>query len=468
MDKLLRVKNDSKGDESVSVQGEVVSLAPIKSYIETQSAYAAEPTDEENFSGLHQVEKAQQVRESIFANLGAPRVRYANEYVPNALAEEKPQPPKMKTPHFKLIPGGSLFEETTNTTFAKYALLALFIGVAVTSFLTQGVLAVKDLVFGPSTSQIEIAEKLAEQMIQKQQQTNRLLAEANNSENEPRGSDDSQGTSGNASSNPSGTANLNQYQLANEASFPKLSARSYLAADLLTGEIIYEQNDSLVAPIASVTKLMTAVVAEETMDMQKIAIVSRDSYNTYGAQGNLLLGEKIKVYDLMYPLLMESSNDAAEVLADAYEKGHEAFLALMNKKALELGMNDTYYEDPSGLNPKNVSSVHDLLKLGRYVFQKHPNLYSMTRVRQYSILKHTWFNQNRFLNYDSFLGGKNGYIDEAKKTTVSLFDVVMAKGGKRAVVIVLLKSDDREGDAVKIINFLKKNAYYQEVVTATN
>ncbi len=255
---------------------------------------------------------------------------------------------------------------------------------------------------------------------------------------------------------------MNRYRLANEANFPRLSSRSYLAADLETGEIILEQNENLIAPIASVTKLMTAVIAEENMDMQKIAIVSRDSYNTYGAQGKLLLGEKIKVYDLMYPLLMESSNDAAEVLADTYEKGNSAFMALMNKKAVELGMNDTYYEDPSGLNPKNVSSIHDLLKLGRYTFQKYPNLYSMTRVRQYAILKHTWFNQNRFLNYDTFLGGKNGFIDEAKKTTVSIFDVTMARGGKRPVVIVLLKSDDREGDAVKIINFLKKNAYYQE------
>lgn len=413
---------------------------------------------------------------SNFANLGAPREREADEYVPNAILEKKQTlPMRMPTPHFKLVSDGGRFKETDNVTFAKYALLALFIGISVTSFLTQGVLAVKDMVFNSSNIEIESSGQIATQLaIQNGQASNRILGNTENSQNsqngqlEPLGSDDGAPQNGSSATNATNGLDQNQYRLANEASFPRLSSRSYLAADLHTGEIILEQNETLVAPIASVSKLMTAVIAEENMDMQKIAIVSRDSYNTYGAQGKLLLGEKIKVYDLMYPLLMESSNDAAEVLTDAYEKGHDAFMSLMNKKAAELGMVDTYYEDPSGLNPKNVSSIHDLLKLGRYVYQKHPNLYSMTRVRQYSILKHTWFNQNRFLNYDTFLGGKNGFIDEAKKTTVSIFDVPMARGGKRPVVIVLLKSDDREGDAVKIINFLKKSAYYQETVATTN
>jgi D-alanyl-D-alanine carboxypeptidase len=368
----------------------------------------------------------------------------------------------MSLPHFRLISDNDGFKETSKVTFAKYVFLALLIGVSVTSFLTQGVLIAKDLVFGTSSSSSQVIDQ--NDGIQNSNQIAGNLKNQNSilnssQQNEPLGSDDS------FLNNPSKSGVYqNQYQLSNETDFPKLSARSFLAADLHTGEIIIEQNENLIAPIASVTKLMTAVVAQENMDPQKMAIVSRDSYNTYGTQGELLLGEKIKVYDLMYPLLMESSNDAAEVLADAYNDGHDAFMALMNKKAVELGMSDTYYEDPSGLNPKNVSTVRDLLKLGRYVYQKHPNLFSTTQVKQYSILKHTWFNQNQFLKYNTFQGGKNGYIDEAKKTTVSIFDVTMARGGNRQVMIVILKSDDREGDALKIINFLKKNAYVMEVV----
>lgn len=86
----------------------------------------------------------------------------------------------------------------------------------------------------------------------------------------------------------------------------------------------------------------------------------------------------------------------------------------------------------------------------------------MTRVREFAILKHKWFNKNRFLNTDIFLGGKNGYIDESRWTTASLFEVTLAKGGKRQIGIVLLKSENREGDATKLIKFLEKNVMHTE------
>lgn len=328
---------------------------------------------------------------------------------------------------------------------------AIFVvGVSVTSFFVQGALTLKDAVFAGSGDGAAAPK----------------IASVGDDENRPLGSDDEDSTAASRAeaSNSSGSNNSGaQYTLAGVDSLPRVTSDAYLAADLNTGEIIIENNEGLVAPIASVTKLMTALIAKEQMDLQKVVIVSRDAYNTYGYQGSLVLGEKIRLYDLMYPLLMESSNDGAEVIADSYEKGHDAFMAEMNKKAQALGMKDTYYEDPSGLNPKNVSSVEDLLKLGRYIHKSQPELYDITRVRNYSILKHTWKNQNRFLNYDTFLGGKNGFIDEAKKTTVSLFNVPMRRGGNRAVVIVLLKSDDREGDAVKIVNFLKRNAYFDQI-----
>lgn len=333
---------------------------------------------------------------------------------------------------------------------------AIFVvGVSVTSFFVQGALTLKDTVFAGNFAGNVDSSAAGNKIATNVSDENRLL-----------GSDDEDTMAGaraeapnSADSSVSGT----QYTLSGTDTLPRVTSDAYLAADLNTGEIIIESNEDLVAPIASVSKLMTALIAKEQMDLQKVVIVSRDAYNTYGYQGSLALGEKIRLYDLMYPLLMESSNDGAEVFADSYEKGHDAFMAEMNKKAQALGMKDTYYEDPSGLNPKNVSSVEDLLKLARYVHKNQPELYDITRVRQYTILKHTWKNANRFLNYDTFLGGKNGFIDEAKKTTVSMFNVQMLRGGNRAVVIVLLKSDDREGDAVKIMNFLKRNAYFDAI-----
>jgi D-alanyl-D-alanine carboxypeptidase len=125
-------------------------------------------------------------------------------------------------------------------------------------------------------------------------------------------------------------------------------------------------------------------------------------------------------------------------------------------------MNDTYYNDPSGLDPKNVSTVEDQFKLAKYIYENAPVIFDLTRVRQFEILNHRWYSKNAMLNRTDFLGGKNGFIDESRQTTTSLFDIQMAKGGKRKIAIILLRTNDREGDVVKILNFLKKNGYYEE------
>ena len=133
----------------------------------------------------------------------------------------------------------------------------------------------------------------------------------------------------------------------------------------------------------------------------------------------------------------------------------------INKKAVDLSMLDTYYGDPSGLDPRNTSTPNDLLKLARYIYKRDPQIYDMTRVKQFSIKGHTWYNKNALLLTQGFAGGKNGFIDQAKQTTVSLFDVQMAKGGVRTVVVIVLKSDNKNGDVAKTLNYLKKAAVYE-------
>jgi hypothetical protein len=251
---------------------------------------------------------------------------------------------------------------------------------------------------------------------------------------------------------------IDKYDIVEKSILPVLSSRAYLIADLATGEIIFEKNSDTVYPIASVSKLMTAVVATEKMNLQDIAIVSRDATNTYGAQGGLKLGEKIILSDLIYPLLMESSNDAAEVFADHY--GRQAFMDEMNKKARSIGMENTYYNDPSGLDPKNSSTPKDLLKLVRYIWENDPSIFAATRVKQFSIKGHTWSNRNAQLPIYGFVGGKNGFIDQALQTTASVFEIPTLKGGTRKVAIVILKSNDKNGDVIKLINFLKKSVVY--------
>ena len=249
-----------------------------------------------------------------------------------------------------------------------------------------------------------------------------------------------------------------KYDFAEKAIMPILSSRAYLVADLNSGEIIIEKNSDDIHPIASISKIMTAVIATEKMNLQDVAIVSRDATNAYGGQGGLKLGEKIRLSDLVFPLLMESSNDAAEVFADHF--GHQEFMDQMNIKAASLGMDDTYYNDPSGLDPKNSSNPKDLLKLVRYIWRHDPTIFDTTRVKQFSIKGHTWLNRNAQLPLSGYVGGKNGYIDQALQTTASIFEIPTLKGGTRKVVIVILKSNDKNGDVIKLINFLKKSVVY--------
>jgi hypothetical protein len=250
-----------------------------------------------------------------------------------------------------------------------------------------------------------------------------------------------------------------RYSVLPKAYIPILSSKAYLVADLETGEIILEKNKDTIYPLASVSKLMTALIAREKMNMQTVAIVSRDASKAYGAQGGLGLGEKIQLRDLLFPLLMESSNDAAEVYADQY--GNAKFIEEMNKKARELDMLDTYYGDPSGLDPKNTSTPYDMLTLVQYIAEKDPEIFDITRVKQFSVKGHTWYNRNRLLPLAGFVGGKNGYIDQALQTTASIFEIPLAKGGVRKVVIVILKSQAKDTDVQKLLTFIKRSVVYQ-------
>ena len=343
----------------------------------------------------------------------------------------------MRGPHFKMVKTDTVGPHSVSTKI-KWGVVSVLVGVSVASFLTQSVLFLKDYFFNKTP------------IVANSTEINNLPI------NEFKGSDD--GTNANGSSTGQKIGPAPSYRLNDVDHFPALSAKSFLVADLETGETIKESQDVKPYPLASVSKLMTGLIVAQEMDPKSMAIVSRRSYNTFGTEGELLLGESIRVSDLMYPLLMESSNDAAEVLADSY--GNDKFMAEMNRKAKELGMNDTYYNDPSGLDPKNISTVDDQFKLAKYIYEKNPVVFDLTRVRQFEILNHRWYSKNAMLNMDSFLGGKNGFIDESRQTTTCLFDVQMAKGGYRKIAIMLLRTNDREGDVVKIIKFLQKNGYY--------
>jgi len=239
---------------------------------------------------------------------------------------------------------------------------------------------------------------------------------------------------------------------------PKVSAQAYLVGDLNTGEVILSKNQEKKFPIASISKLMTALVAKEIMTPDETAEVTKTALATKGTNGELRLGRQMKITDLLYPLLLESSNDAAEVLALHF--GRDSFIEKMNQEAARLKMSVTSYSDPSGLSIKNQSTVSDIFKLVGYLMQKQPDIIKITKERSISVKKQSWSNISQFLGKDGYLGGKSGYTDPAKQTVVSIFNLPLGETGFRPIAIALLQSSGRYKDVDTILKYLKKYIYY--------
>ncbi|MFA7285507.1 MAG: CapA family protein [Candidatus Paceibacterota bacterium] len=237
-----------------------------------------------------------------------------------------------------------------------------------------------------------------------------------------------------------------------------ISSESYLVGDLNTGEVILSKNAENRLPIASISKLMTALVADELAKSDDVAKVSSKALSTYGQNGNLRTGEQIKTRDLIYPLLLQSSNDSAEVLAEFW--GRDSFLKKMNQQAEILKMINTSYDDPSGLSINNQSTASDLFKLTGYLNQNKKNILDITKQKSYSTSKHNWVSTNQFLHKPEYLGGKSGYTNPAKQTVISVFDLPLGKDTTRPIGIVLLRSNDRVKDVNNILKYLNNNVYY--------
>lgn len=240
---------------------------------------------------------------------------------------------------------------------------------------------------------------------------------------------------------------------------PRVGARAYLVADIDTGDVYAERAADAVRPIASVTKLMTALVANETISFDKKIRVPegaltnpRDPTNTRTRQ--------FVVGDLLYPLLMQSSNHVADALAEYYGEG--AFVSWMNDAAHALDMASTTFADPSGLSEQNVATAEDLFRLSRYLEQKKSFIWRITSEKNRSIIAHDGSrylvqNVNAPADVAPFIGGKIGYTDEAKETIVSVMRLD-EEGLERRIAIIVLGSDDQAEDTARLARWLSTSA----------
>ena len=258
--------------------------------------------------------------------------------------------------------------------------------------------------------------------------------------------------------NPKNNTATSFYFIKDPSKKPIVGAESYYVGDLDTGEVILKKNIDQKFPIASVTKLMTAAVSSDIQNQNEVTQITKADLAPYGKNGNLHLNEKIKIGDLIYPMLLESSNDAAETIA--YNSGINSFIQRMNDTAKKIGLLSTYFDDPSGLSENDQSTASDLFKFAQYLKSSKPDLLKITTERSFRANNHVWFNTSQFLGLQGYQGGKRGYIDESKQTAVSLFTLPLGKNGFRNIGIVVLRSNDRYKDVKNLVNYLNKNVYY--------
>ncbi len=246
---------------------------------------------------------------------------------------------------------------------------------------------------------------------------------------------------------------------------PKVTAKSFVIADVATGDIVLEKNADSPLSIASLTKLMTAVVAHEVIYLGR-AIKVTPSMLAAATEYRFkpIAGERYTGLDLLYPLLMQSSNDTARVLAGFL--GADTFVRNMNAKAVSLGMEDTHFADSSGVRADNVSTTYDLLKLVQYIYFKRPFLFDISKgvafdnvglIKLGDTIPITDLkNVNEFIGEPDLIGIKNGETTAAKQTMASVWNLHTVDGPV-PVAIVVLGSNDRKKDTEDLLAWLREN-----------
>jgi D-alanyl-D-alanine endopeptidase (penicillin-binding protein 7) len=243
----------------------------------------------------------------------------------------------------------------------------------------------------------------------------------------------------------------------------QLRSASALVQDADTGEIVFTKNSEAVVPIASITKLMTAMVTiDRGLDLEDRIVLSREDVDLKkGSRSRLKPGGVLTRRDLLLLALMASENRAAAALGRTYPGGTEVFVDAMNRKAAELGMTDSRFVDPTGLNSGNVSSARDLAKLVNaahgYDLIREFSTQARTTVSFYG-RPMTFRNTNGLVRSSHWEIGlsKTGYISEAGRCLV-----MRVRMASKDLIVVLLDSwgkQSRIGDANRLKRWLEASA----------
>ena len=230
-----------------------------------------------------------------------------------------------------------------------------------------------------------------------------------------------------AVSNNSATASapivkfINPPQLIGAPKNPNLGAKNIILIDNATKNVMYSQAQYDVIPIASITKIMTAILVLDNNKQDEVVTMTPEDIKVIGSNLGFVPGEQLKVIDLMRALLIQSSNEAANALARATAGSVPAFVEQMNTRAQEMNLKKTHYSDTHGLSPESISTAYEQAILFSYALN-YPQFKEIIGIPETTIASldgkvHTLKNSNRLITdemrYDGMVGGKTGYTPEA-------------------------------------------------------
>ena len=256
-----------------------------------------------------------------------------------------------------------------------------------------------------------------------------------------------------------------------DASELNINARSCIVLDRLSKNILYGKNEFNKVKMASTTKIMTATIIIENCDLNKTIEVSKKAAGTGGSRLGLKIRDKITIRDLLYGLMLCSGNDAAVALAESCSGTIQEFSNLMNQKAKGLGLNNTHFESPHGLDSDNhYTTAYELAILSDYALQ-NKTFFNIVGTKNYTVTINGYpkilSNTNELLgNLLGVYGIKTGFTNGANRCLVTA-----CKRDDMDIICVVLGCDTkkfRTQDSIKLIEYTFKNFEYINIFEKIN
>ena len=237
---------------------------------------------------------------------------------------------------------------------------------------------------------------------------------------------------------------------------PLIYAKNYILFEPSSGYVLVEKDSHVQVPVASTTKIMTAIIVLEKYKLDDVITISNNAASQIGSDINLRRDEKLTVKDLMYALLIQSANDAASALSENVPGGTTEFVRTMNEKAQFLGMKDTKFKDPAGLDDTGLSTAFDLAIAFSYA-TKNDLFNKIIGTEEYTITStdgkwsHNLSNSNRMIKgdeplyYSPVIGGKTGFTPDAGHCLVA----VANNNGHKLISVILHTIEEKADSSAK-------------------